>query len=337
VDALGRVLVVAVVVALVAAALAGVRHVRASRQLSRLAAMVQEGRHEEVLAHAPLAGPYERVADRLRSTSALLTGRYDRTLDLLQGSRTAADAVLAPTDVTARAGSLLGMGRYAEAAAVLGDDPVDSLHRHLRAQVAVETGDDETARRLLGRPETDIEGEAGRKRILGDLLIRRRQHDEGEALVRQALAVYLVSPVGACQVDAGYCHVHLAESALGQDRGDTALAHLQTAQALLEARPDNAPGFALLHLRRAEALALTGVATAAAAALDSASTLAATVPSPSLAAAVQHVRGVLALRLGNDQEAGDELRLAQRLHEALGEVPAAQAAAALLADLDHRH
>jgi tetratricopeptide (TPR) repeat protein len=336
VDALVWVLKAAVVVVLVAAVLAGVRHVRSARQLRRLAAMLDEGRHDEVLAHAPLAGPYERVADRLRSTSALLTGRYDRTLDLLEGPHTAADAVLAPTDVTARAGSLLGMGRYAEAAAVLGDDPVEPLHRHLRAQVAVETGDDETARRLLAFPDADLELEAGRKRILGDLLIRRGQRDEGEALVRQALAVYLASAIGACQVDAGYCHVHLAESAIAQGRGDTALAHLQTAQALLEARPDNAPGFALLHLRRAEALALTGDATAAAAALDSATTLTATVPSRSLAAAVQHVRGVVAFRLGNDHQAAEELRLAQRLHEALGEVRAAQEAAALLAELDHR-
>jgi tetratricopeptide (TPR) repeat protein len=329
-------LVVASVFLVAAGVLAHVRHARSVRQLRHLAAMVHEGRHEQVLAHAPLVGPYDRVADRLRSTSALLTGRYDRTLNLLDGPGTAADALLAPTDVTARAGSLLGMGRYAEASAVLGDDPVEPLHRHLRAQVAVETGDDETARRLLSRPNTDIEEEAGRKRILGDLLIRRGQQDEGEALVRQALAVYLASDVGACQVDAGYCHVHLAESALGQHRGDTALAHLQTAQALLEARPDNAPGFALLHLRRAEALALTGDATAAAAALDSATALAATVPSPALAAAVQHVRGVVPLRLGNHQTAREELRLAQHLHEALGEVPAAQEAACLLAGLNHR-
>jgi tetratricopeptide (TPR) repeat protein len=334
VDVLAWVVKAAVVVVLVTGLLASARHVRAARQLRRLAVMVQEGRHDEVLAHAPLARPYERVADRLRSTSALLTGRYDRTLDLLEGPDTAADAVLAPTDVTARAGSLLGMGRYAEAAAMLGDDPVEPLHRHLRAQVAVETGDDETARSLLSRPDADPEQEAGRKRILGDLLIRRGRRDEGEALVRQALAVYLASDAGACQVDAGYCHVHLAESAISQGRGETALAHLQTAQALLEARPDNAPGFALLHLRRAEALALMGDTTAAAAALGSAATLAASVPSRSLVALVQHVRGVVALRLGY-HEAADELRLAQRLHEALGEVPAAHEAAALLTELGH--
>ena len=151
------------------------------------------------------------------------------------------------------------MGRYAEAAAVVGDEPRAALPRHLRAQIAIETGDDDLALRLLAAPHEDPVEEAGRLRILGDLHVRRGRLPVGEELVREARAqAYLASTVAGHEVDAGYCHHHLGEVAIARGDIDGAVAEFTTSLALLAARPDNAPGHAMVHARLAEAYALAG-------------------------------------------------------------------------------
>ena len=355
-------------VLLAGALVAVLRHWRARRALLSMSRLLTDGEHDRVLAHPAPAKAYRPVADRVRATSALLTGRNELTLSLLDegdgaeahpdeprpdeprrdeprreatrprrgggarlGRSTARGEAL---DTHLRGGALLALGRYAEAAVVLGDDPRDALARHQRAQLAIEVGDDATALRLHEDPHTDRVEEAGRLRILGDLHIRRGRLPQGEALVREARATYLASRLTAKEVDTGYCHHHLGEVAIARGDIDGAVAQFTTALALLAARPDNAPGHAMVHARLAEAYALAGQPELARDHLREALRRSLLVGSPSLSALVERSHGLVALHLGDVDAAGRHLTAALAAHHALGELPAVELVAELLDDLD---
>ena len=373
---------------LLAAVLAAVlRHWRARRSLQSMSRLLADGAHDQVIAHPAPAKAYRPLANRVRATSALLTGRNELALSLLDessGDTAHGDAALdqpehrhpdhdrpapdqrhhdpsprddqhrakaragrgvaarsragavrgAGLDTHLRGGALLAMGRYAEAAAVLGDDPRDALARHQRAQLAIEVGDDATALRLLLDPHLDPVEEAGRLRILGDLHIRRGRLPQGEALVQEARATYLASTLAAKEVDTGYCHHHLGEVGIARGEIDGAVAQFTTALALLWARPDNDPGYAMVHARLAEAYALAGQAELARDHLQEALRRSELVGSPSLSAVVERSHGLVALHLGQVDAAGRHLTAALAAHHALGELPAVELVAELLEDLD---
>lgn len=322
--------------ALLALLVVALLHWRARRTITSMSTLLLGGQHDRVLAHRPPPKAYRPVADRLRATSALLTGRNELALRLLDTSRVPAavsDSV-GDLDTHLRAGALIAMGRYAEAVAVLGDDPSGAIVRHQRAQVGIETGDDATALRLLELPDSDPDEEAGRLRILGDLHIRRGRLAEGEALVRQARAGYAGSSMAGREVDSGYCHHHLGEAALARSDTAGALAQFTTALALLSVRPDNAPGLAAVHARLAEAYALSGDPRLAQEHLDEALQRGDLVGSPSLTTMVERSHGLVALHLGRLDDARRHLTSARDGHLALGELPAAEGVAELLTDLD---
>jgi tetratricopeptide (TPR) repeat protein len=345
-------------VLLAAALVAVLRHWRARRALLSMSRLLTDGAHDRVLSHPAPAKAYRPLVDRVRATSALLTGRNELALSLLDEGNGADAHPEAPRrdatqprrggsprtgrstargeslDTHLRGGALLAMGRYAEAAAVLGDDPQDALARHQRAQLAIEVGDDATALRLLQDPHTDRVEEAGRLRILGDLHIRRGRLPQGEALVREARATYLASRLTAKEVDTGYCHHHLGEVGIARGDIDGAVAQFTTALALLAARPDNAPGHAMVHARLAEAYALAGQPELARDHLREALRRSQLVGSPSLSALVERSHGLVALHLGEVDEAGRHLTAALAAHHALGELPAVELVAELLDDLD---
>lgn len=328
------VLIVALVAILSAPAV--LKHWRARRTLRSMTALMESGEHDQVLAHPAPPQAYRPLAERVRATSALLTGRNELALRLLEDSRPgrAVAARVGDLDTHLRGGALLGLGRYAEAAAVLGDRPKGALARHQRAQLAIETGDDRTALRLLEVPDTDPAEEAGRLRILGDLHIRRGRLQEGETLVRQARAAYVQSGLAAREVDAGYCHHHLGEAAIARGDLEGALAQLTTALALLSVRPDNAPGHAMVHARIAEAYALAGEPDEARDHLREARERSDLVGSPALSTMVERSEGLVALHLGHLDEARRVLTRARTGHLALGEQPAAERVAEVLDDLD---
>lgn len=330
-------------VLLAAVLVAALRYWRARRALLSMSRLLTEGQHDQVLAHPAPAKAFRPLADRVRATSALLTGRNELALSLLDegreggGRRPRAGAVagrVGDLDTHLRGGALLAMGRYTEAATVLGDDPGAALARHQRAQLAIETGDDSTALRLLEEPHSDPVEEAGRLRILGDLHIRRGRLAQGEALVREARATYLASRLVAKEVDTGYCHHHLGEAAIARGDIDGAVAQFTTALALLSARPDNAPGHAMVHARLAEAYALAGSPDLARDHLGEARRRSELVTSPPLSALVERSHGLVALHLGEVDEAGHHLTAALAAHHALGELPAVELVAELLDDLD---
>ncbi len=312
------------------------KHWRARRTLRSMTVLLEGGEHDRVLAHGEPPKAYRPLAARVRATSALLTGRNELALTLLDGSRPgrAVASGLGPVDTHLRAGALMGMGRYAEAAAVVGDEPAAALPRHLRAQIAIETGDDRLALRLLETPHPDPVDDAGRLRILGDLHIRRGRLPLGEQLVRQARAGYGASTMAAKEVDTGYCHHHLGEVAIARGDIDGAIAQFTTALALLSTRPDNAPGHAMVHARLAEAYALAGDAERAREHLGAALQRSDLVGSRSLSTLVERSHGLVALHLGEVDEAGRHLTAALAAHHELGELPAAELVAELLDDLD---
>jgi tetratricopeptide (TPR) repeat protein len=322
--------------ALVAILVAAVQHWRARRTIAAMSTLMMAGEHDRVLAHRAPPKAYRPLADRLRATSALLTGRNDLALRLLDTGRVSAAVAgqVGAIDLHLRAGALIAMGRYGEALAVLGDDPSGAIARHQRAQIGVETGDDATALRLLEVPDTEPDEEAGRLRILGDLHIRRGRLSEGEALVRRARAAYAVSAMPAHEVDTGYCHYHLGEAALARTDAAGALAQLTTALALLSVRPDNAPGLATVHARLGEAYALSGKPEPAQQHLHEARQFCELVGSPSLSSMVERSHGLVALHLGRVEDARRHLSSARAGHLALAETPAADWIAGLLTELD---
>lgn len=294
----------------------------ARRKLAEMNRLLLLGHHDQVLDHPQPPWPYRVVGNRVRATSAVLTGQYVRALQLLDHPVLPARLrpSLGDTDLILRGGALIGLGRYVDAAAVLGEEPTTAIARHQRAQVAIETGDDATALRLLAIPDPDPDEEAGRRRILGDLHIRRQRLVQGEALVREAQGLYLRSEMAAHEVDAGYCELHLGQAALQRGDGDEAVRRISSAREMLTIRPDNAPGIALVELSLAEAHALAGDPRAADAALTAARGHAQTMASTALDAALERAIGMVGVHLVRP-DAETHLRQARAMHEALGERP----------------
>jgi hypothetical protein len=301
---------------------AAVAHQVARRRLAAMTDLLLAGEHDRVLSHAQPPRPYRPIANQLRATSALLTGQYARTLHLLDqlGVPARLRSTMAESDVMLRGAALIGLGRYDDATTVLGDDPPTAIARHQRAQVAIETGDDAVALRLLAEPDTDPDEEAGRRRILGELHIRRLRLAEGEVLVREAQRLYLGSTMAGREVDAGYCELHLGQASLARGDADQAVRRITAAREMLTVRPDNAPGIALVELSLAEAHAMAGDERAADAALASAREHALSMGSPALDAALERATGLVGAHLSRP-DARAHLLTARSMHEALGEAP----------------
>ncbi|TPG19748.1 hypothetical protein [Pedococcus bigeumensis] len=301
---------------------AGLTDQVAKRRLAAMSDLLLAGEHARVLDHAQPPRPYRPVGNQLRATSAVLTGQYARALHLLDeaGVPGRLRSTLAASDVNLRGAALIGLGRYLEATAVLGDEPTTALARHQRAQVAVETGDDAVALRLLAVPDREPDDDAGRRRILGELHIRRLRLDEGEALVREAQRLYRASTMAGREVDEAYCELHLGQAALSRGDREQAVRRIGAAREMLSVRPDNAPGIALVDLYLAEAHALAGDEAAADAALAAARVHAHAVASPALDAAFERATGMVGVHLSRP-DAASHLRAARAMHQALGERP----------------
>jgi hypothetical protein len=289
------------------------------RTLASLAALGRLGLHDDVLAHRLPVAHWRREGRSVQAASALLTGRYAAALALLGPTPHRVPGLADDRAAElVRASALAGLGRYAEAAALLGDDPGRPALRRVRAQVAVEVGDDPLAERLLAESGRDLLDEAGRHRLLGDLRLRRGRVADAQALLRGAQAIYSSLDDPGVDVDAAVCDVLLAEH-----RVTEALETARSAVAALERRPDNAAGLAEAHGTAAEAFASAGDARACAAHLARARAEAARCASPALDAQVAGAAGRAALALGQPG-AAELLADAARRHEALGASPEAE-------------
>ena len=311
----------ALVATIVHGAVSTVRDRRIARSLNGLAA---EGRHSEVLDH-PMPSRANRPSARvLQAFSAVLTGRYAVALVLLGPPGTRVRGLADPAvDVLVRAVALVGLGRYAQAAALLGDRPDQPELRRLRAQVAIEVGEDSLAEELLRAPDSDLMGEAGRRRILGQLRLRQGHRSEGQALVREARSLYAGVDHYGKDVDQAYCSLLLGRAALHDGRLDEALPLVEQGLLGMRARPDHAPGLAEAHALAAEATAGAGDPVAAEEHLRQAREQALLCGSDALDAEIVRSAAMVALRLDHAGEAEARLREAVRLHEALGARPTA--------------
>jgi tetratricopeptide (TPR) repeat protein len=296
---------------------------RDERILAAMSALVLEGAHAAVLDHR-LPSPLNRRAGRaVQATSAVLTGQFARALRLLvPATRAVCGLRTHPADEMVRAAALLGLGRYEEAAALLGNDPNGSALRRLRARAAVELGDDLLAERLLEQANEDPLDEAGRRRVLGDLRLRRGRHAEGGVLLREARAMYATQHQEGTDVDEAYCWVLLGRSELRRGAPAGALELLTTGLRGLARRPHNAPGVAQAQGLLAEAAAAVGDAESAADHLREASRHAQVCDSPAVDAFLSRAEAMVALRLGDRVRAGDALRRSIAQHERLGAAPA---------------
>ncbi len=231
-------------------------------RLQRITASYRKNDHGRILELPPPRGQLRHVADLLRSHSAVLCGRYGEAVTIMAGIEETTDvervrASASPPDMFTLA-ALTGLGRYNEVAIRLGDKPDDPLLTHIRAQVAIEVGDDELALRLLGDSMEDGLHEAGRLRILGDLHLRRDRLDEGMELVTLAMDAYASSPDIGVEVDRAYCHIHLAEAALGTGLDDDARYHTEAAATLMTPHPGHAEVHSYLGAIAAELAARRG-------------------------------------------------------------------------------
>jgi hypothetical protein len=294
------------------------------RTLASLAALGRLGLHDDVLAHRLPVAHWRREGRSVQAASALLTGRYAAALALLGPTPHRVPGLADDRAAElVRASALAGLGRYAEAAALLGDDPGRPALRRVRAQVAVEVGDDPLAERLLAESGRDLLDEAGRHRLLGDLRLRRGRVADAQALLRGAQAIYSSLDDPGVDVDAAVCGVLLARAALAEHRVTEALETARSAVAALERRPDNAAGLAEAHGTAAEAFASAGDARACAAHLARARAEAARCASPAHDAQVAGAAGRAALALGQPG-AAELLADAARRHDALGAFPEAE-------------
>jgi hypothetical protein len=310
---------------------------RDRRIVNSLNSLAAEGRHAEVLDH-PLPSRANRPAVRvLQAASAVQTGRYAVALALLHrlGPRVRGSDPQAPTLM--RAAALVGLGRYPEAATMLGDRPVPGALRRLRAAVAVEVGDDALAEELLGGPHVDPLEESGRLRLLGDFRMRRGRLQEAEELVTQSAALNArpaVADVPGADVDGAYCQVLLGKIALRA--ADVVRAVALTTQGLtaMQQRPDNAPGLAEAHAVAAQAVAASGDAASAQDHLRAAHHHASRCGSPALDAELAHATAQVSLHLRQPAEAARWLQEALRRRLELGEGPAADEIRDTLAALE---
>ena len=304
--------------------LAVVVTVRDQQLLDQMNALFEGGRHQDVLVHRLPSALHRRTGQAVQAGSAVLTGRYALALELLGPPGPPAHGAHDPSDDRLlRAAALVGLGRYGEVAALLAERPAEPAVQRVRAQAAIEVGDDELAERLLQHPQPDLMDEAGRRRLLAELRIRRGRVAEGEELARQAMALYAGLDDCGTDVDEAYCSVLLGRAALRAARLDEALDRAGHGLRGLQQRPDNAPGLAEAHALLAEIRAGLGDAEGASEDLHRAREHALLCGSQPLDAEVARAAGMVALRLGHTTEAGRRLREALELHEALGAWPTA--------------
>jgi tetratricopeptide (TPR) repeat protein len=299
--------------------------VRDQRTLIRMSDLAARGLHEEVLDHPLPSRRNRRTGQAIQATSAVLTGQFALALELLgTAPRPVRGFPSSPAvDELLRGSALCGLGRYEQAAALLGDCPADTSLGHVRAQAAIEVGDDALAERLLAHRAEDPLDEAGRLRLLGELHVRRGRLAEGEALVRQAQAAYAAHEQPGTDVDEALCTLLLGRARQREGRPAEAAPILDSALRGLQQRPDNAPGLAYAHGLVAEAQAGVGDAAGAAEHLRCAREQAARCGSDALDAEVARATAMVAVRLGQRTEARDLLHEALRRHEALGARPVA--------------
>lgn len=297
------------------------------RRTRRILSLHERGDYPAALASPPPRGPGRHIANVLRSQSAVLSGRFAEALESIEGIEETSEVRMiresAPTPDIFLLAALLGVGRYAEAADHVGDDPRDPTLRHIRAQAAIEVGDDELAERLLSNPDDTELSEAGRLRILGDFRIRRGRIEEGRALVGEAMDRYerLATHRGVT-VDRAYCLLHLAEAALAADDID-ATDLIEEATALMAEVPHHADGHSHLHSVAAEVAAARRDPAAAERHLDQALHLARLCSSPPLIARALEAAARVAARQGHSEDARAHCREALGIFDSIGAAPAA--------------
>lgn len=307
---------------------------RDRRIVRSLNSLVAQGRHSEVLDH-PLPSRRTRGAVRLlQAGCAVRTGRYAVALALLQPSGEPLRGAHAEGADLVRGSALVGLGRYSEAAALLGDRPADAALAHVRAAVALEVGDDALTEDLLMGPHTDELAEAGRLRLLGDLRLRRGRLQEARALLTRARSLYARLDDPGTDVDEAFCSVLLARLALLEGSLRQAVAFAHQGLAGLRRQPDNAAGLAEAHAVAAEASAAVDDPVAAQEHLRQAHGQAAHCGSPALDAELARAAGLVSLRLREPSEARRWLEEAARRHEELGARPAAEQIRLTLESLD---
>jgi len=307
---------------------------RDRRILRSLNSLVAQGRHAEVIDH-PLPSRRTRGAVRvLQAGCAVRTGRYAVALALLRpyGSEVRGTRPEGPDLV--RGSALVGLGRYAEAAALLGDRPDHAGLVHLRAAVAMEVGDDALAEDLLAAPHTEELAEAGRLRLLGDLRLRRGSLQDAHDLLTRARSLYARLGGPGADVDEALCSVLLARVALLEDSPQQALAYVEQGLANLRRHSDNVVGLAEAHAVAAEVAAAAADPVAAQEHLRQAHGQAAHCGSPALDAELARAAGQVSVRLRHPAEARRWLEEAARRHEELGAWPAAEQIRHALGQLD---
>jgi tetratricopeptide (TPR) repeat protein len=311
--------------------------VRDQYLLGQMNALFLGGRHQDVLAHRLPSAMHRRTGEAVQAGSAVLTGRFALALDLLGPPGPPgrpAHGLPDPSDEhLLRAAALVGLGRYSEVAALLGERPAGPAVQRVRAHAAIEVGDDELAERLLHDQHRDLMDEAGRRRLLGELRIRRGRLAEGEELSREAMALYAGLDDDGTDVDEAYCRVLLGRCALRAARLGVAAARAELGLRGLQQRPDNAPGLAEAHGLVAEIRAGLGDAEGAEEHLHRAREQALLCGSEPLDAEVARAAAMVALRLDHTTEARQRLREALELHEALGARPMADEISQALSSL----
>lgn len=307
---------------------------RDRRILRSVVDLAVEGRNAEALDH-PLPSRRTRPLVRLvQAGCAVRTGRYAVALALLRpyGSHVRGTGPGDPDVV--RGSALVALGRYPEAASLIGDQPTMPALRRLRAAAATEVGDDALAEELLAAPDAGELDEAGRLRLLADLRLRRGRLGEARDLAERARALYARVQHPGVDVDEAWCSVLLSKVALAEDRTQEALALAEQGLSGLRRRPDNAPGLAEAHGVAAEVAAAVGRPAVAQDHLRQAHAQAVRCASPALDAELARAAAQVSLRLGHPAEARRWLLDAARRHDDLGARPAAESLRRQLASLD---
>lgn len=296
-------------------------------RMRRIGSLAEQGDHRGVLA-APLPrGPARQIANLVKGESAVLSGRYQEALDIMEGIADIREVrqIRASTEDPDiyRLVALVGLGRYAEAARELGDDPADPLRRHVRAQIAIEMGNDDAAEALLAHPDDEPMSEAGRLRILGDLRIRRGRFEEGRDLVTRARNEYEGLDTAGVAVDRAYCNIHLAEAALAEGDDQEASSLAEAAATLLRDFPHHAFGLSFLRSVAAEIAAARQEADEAEAHVAAALELAELCCSPPLIARGHQAAAVVARSRGDEPAAFAACRRSLEILDEIGARPAA--------------
>ncbi|WP_406831077.1 hypothetical protein ABEG17_19065 [Pedococcus sp. KACC 23699] len=306
--------------------------------LTRIDELLTAGHHQQVLDHDLQPGPLLDPARLAQATSAVRSGRFRLALDLLA---TSADdgtylppAGTAPTASTLRASALIGMGRYGEVARMLGHHPPQGPLSRLRAQAAVEAGEDTVAEDLLAAAAADPMEEAARLRLLADLRLRRRDLTEGERLARTARATFAGSSAQAAQLDAALCTLLIARMRVETGAVAEALPLVNAGLEGLQSRPDEPVALAEAHALAATVQAALGNGLEAGKHLALAQEQASRCQSPPLDAVLARAAALVALQLGDRETGRRLLHEAIADHEQLGAKPALAELRSVLAGLD---